>query len=235
MYAPGQILSLRAQSRVIVANLQTTPPQVTETGSIDQVRYWSNATVMADGQVIVNGGSTAYNQLTGVAYTAQLWSPDTGAWTTGATATKPRLYHSSALLLPDGSVLTGAGGAPGPVKNLNMEIYYPPYLYKGDGSGQPAQRPVIGSAPAIAHLGKPLIATLGSNQTIGGVTMVRTGSVTHSFNPDQRYIRPGFTQEGTKLTVNLPPSANAMVPGYYLLFVFKNGAPSVAKIVHVVI
>ena len=51
---------------------------------------------------------------------------------------KDRLYHSTSLLLPDGSVLTAGGGAPGPVTNLNAEIYYPPYLFKKDGSGQPA-------------------------------------------------------------------------------------------------
>jgi len=235
MYAPGRVLSLRAQSRAIVVNLETTRPQATETASIDQVRYWSNATVMADGQVMVNGGSTAYNQLADVAVTAQIWNPATGAWTTGATAGKPRLYHSSALLLPDGTVLTGAGGAPGPVKNLNMEIFYPPYLYKTDGSGEPAERPVIDSAPAIAHLGQPLTATLGGEEGIERVTMVRSGSVTHSFNPDQRFIPLTFTQEGTQVTATLPADARTMVPGYYLLFVFRNGTPSVAKIVHVII
>ena len=89
----------------------------------------------------MTGGSAVFNQLTGVAYAATIWDPATGQWTPGANAVKPRLYHSIALLLPDGSVLTGAGGGPGPVKNLNTEIYYPPYLF--DASGQPAARPSI--------------------------------------------------------------------------------------------
>ena len=76
-------------------------------------------------KVLVTGGSAVANQLTGVAYAATIWNPATGQWTLGASAVKPRLYHSTALLLPDGSVLTAGGGAPGPVKNLNAEIYYP--------------------------------------------------------------------------------------------------------------
>ena len=46
-----------------------------------------------------------------------------GTWKTLAEAQVPRLYHSVALLLPDGRVLTAGGGAPGPVTNLNGEIY----------------------------------------------------------------------------------------------------------------
>ena len=68
------------------------------------------------------------NQLTGVAYQVEIWDPATGHWTAGASAAVPRLYHSNALLLTDATVLTGGGGAPGPLANLNAEIYYPPYL-----------------------------------------------------------------------------------------------------------
>jgi YD repeat-containing protein len=138
-------------------------------------------------------------------------------------------------LLPDGSVLTGGGGAPGPVKNLNAEIYYPPYLY--DGSGQPAARPSLVTAPRLLqlHLNQQFTATVGSGAPISRVTLLREGSVTHSFDPGQRFLQLGFTQAGQTLTITLPGiDPNVVVPGYYMLFVFNQaGVPSVAKIVRV--
>ena len=95
--------------------------------------HWHTGTVIADGRVVVTGGSRQPNQLVGVNYQALIWDPRTGQWTTGAaTPTSPayaRLYHSNALLLPDATILVGGGGAPGPVVNTNAQIYYPPYLY----------------------------------------------------------------------------------------------------------
>ena len=181
MFAPGQILSLRNLRKAIVVDLNGTQPVITPTADIDQVREWSNATVMADGKVLVNGGSTGGDQLSGAAYAAEIWDPATGQWTLGARAAKPRLYHSIAILLPDGSVLTGAGGAPGPVKNLNAEIYYPPYLY--DASGQPAARPSLLDAPGVVQLSlNPQFAvTLGGADPISRVTLLHMGAVTHAF------------------------------------------------------
>jgi len=233
MYAPGKVLSLRYDRKVDLVNLSPVTPAITRTADIDQVRYWSNMTVLADGQVLVNGGSAVGNELTGVAYTTQIWNPATGTWSTGAAATKARLYHSIALLLPDGSVLTGAGGAPGPVNNLNSEIYYPSYLYKKNGSGQAAPRPTLLNASAIARTGQTFTATVGTTDTVGRVTMVRTGSVTHSFNPDQRFLRIPFTQSGQQLTLTMPSDPDVALPGYYMLFVFRNGVPSIARIVRV--
>jgi Galactose oxidase-like, Early set domain len=174
-------------------------------------------------------------RLIGVAYAVEIWGPTTGQWTLGANAVKPRLYHSIALLLPDGSVLTAGGGAPGPVKNLNAEIYYPGYLY--DASGQPAARPSLVDAPSLlqVHLNQQFVATVGSADPISRVTLVRTSSVTHTLNPDQRFLELGFTQAGQTLMITLPTiDPNVVVPGYYMLFVFDQaGVPSVARIVHV--
>ncbi len=236
MYAPGKILSVRNQQKVIVVDVNGAQPVVGTSQNIDQVRLYSNATVLADGKVLVTGGSAVANQLTGVAYAAMIWDPATGQWTSGASAVKPRLYHSIALLLPDGSVLTGAGGAPGPVNNLNMEIYYPPYLF--DASGQPAARPSIVDSNNPLTVNQQFVVTMGSADPIGRVTLVRTGSATHAFNPDQRFLQflpgSGFTQTGQILAVQLPANVNVLIPGYYLLFVFNQaGVPSVAKIVHV--
>ena len=122
MFAPGNILSVRSQ-QIIVVDLNGPQPVITTSQNIDQVRVYSNATVLADGEVLVTGGSKVKNELIGVVYAATIWNPVTGQWTPGASAVKPRLYHSTALLLTDGSVLTAGGGASGPVTNLNAEIY----------------------------------------------------------------------------------------------------------------
>jgi hypothetical protein len=236
-FAPGKVLSVRQNQTVIVVDYTAPTPVVTPTDSIDAVRYWSNGTVLADGQVFVNGGSAADNKEggthaeTGVQYQTQIWNPQTGHWTTGASAAKPRLYHSTALLLPDATVLTGGGGAPGPVTNLNAEIYYPPYLYAADGT--PALRPSLLSTDLSSYdPGAILNATVGAADVIARLTLVRTGSATHSYNADQRFIELNFTQSGQNLSAQLPGDNSILVPGSYMLFALNPaGVPSVAKFI----
>ena len=94
---------------------------------------------MADGRVLVSGGSAVNNAATGVAYTVGDLQPGHQLVDDRATATRMRLYHSVSLLLPDATVITMGGGTPGPETNLNAEIYYPPYLFNSDGTaGRPA-------------------------------------------------------------------------------------------------
>lgn len=232
MYAPGKILSIRTGSLAYVVDINGSQPVLTQTANIDQDRFHSSATVMADGRVMISGGSTTANQLVNVAYQSTIWDPKTGKWSPGATATKPRLYHSNALLMPDGSILTGGGGAPGPVRNLNAEIYYPSYLYLNDGSGQPAPRPSLASTPAAVPVGGTLSGTVGDTDQISRITFVREGSATHSFNPDQRFFDLPFTQTGNQIVATLPANSNVLVPGNYMMFAFNSvGTPSLAQVV----
>nr|MBA3754747.1 galactose oxidase [Nitrosomonas sp.] len=125
MFAPGRILSIRRDRVAVVVNINGAgEPVVSSAGFLTEDRRHGNTTVLADGQVWVNGGSTTGNTPTGMILTSELWNPGTGKWTTTASAAKARLYHSASILLPDGSVLTGGGGAPGPIQ-LNGEIFYP--------------------------------------------------------------------------------------------------------------
>jgi hypothetical protein len=169
MYAPGKILrcgggsttlpetqSAHAQGKNAAAVIDINPatPSYKKMASMPNFLIWANATVLADGNVVVTGGSAVDNQLTGMNTTALLWKAGTGGWTQGAQSAAgiARLYHSVALLLPDGSVLSGGGGAPGPQTNLNVEIYYPPYLFTNSGTFAP--RPTITSSPGTLTYGQ---------------------------------------------------------------------------------
>lgn len=231
MFAPGKILSFRKLNRAVVIDLNGATPTSTSTGGVGMDRYHGSATVMADGKVLVSGGSMVSNVALGVAYTSRIWDPAKKSWTTTPSAKKMRLYHSVSLLLPDGRVLLGGGGAPGPQTNLNAEIYTPPYLYKQDWSATLATRPVITSAPQTATWGTRI--NVGINTAgVSRVTLVKTGSATHTVDFDQRFLPLTHTASGTQLSVAMPANANVAPPGYYMLFVFNSaGVPSVAKII----
>ncbi len=135
MFAPGRILQLGAASNgAIVIDINGATPTVTPTQSMSSQRRWVTSTLLADGKVLATGGSQVDNQLTGVNNVAEIWNPVTGTWTRGHEGALARLYHSTALLLPDATVLVAGGGAPGPLNNLNAEIYYPPYLFTAAGA-----------------------------------------------------------------------------------------------------
>jgi len=234
MFAPGRILSLRKNRIAVVVDLNdATAPVITSVGGLTKDRQYGNATVLADGRVWVNGGSSTGNSLTGAALDSELWNPVTGNWLTTASATKSRLYHSASLLLPDGTVLTAGGGAPGPVNQLNGEIYYPPYLFKKDGSGEFAARPKIIDAPSDM-ISWDQNFSVEATHTIARITLTRLGSVTHNFDNESRFFDLPISQTGKIVTVRSPTSASLFPPGFYMLFVWNPwGFPSVAKIIQI--
>lgn len=237
-FGPGTLLSVRGNRNVVVVNINGATPTIAATASMNKLRIWSNATVLADGKVFVNGGSEKGNQLVGVAYQAETWDPATGQWTLSATAKRPRLYHSNAILLPDATVLTGGGGAPGPTPETNAEIYYPPYLYTNEGT--PAPRPTINVYPTYLKMSDPTFIpefwmTVGAGDIINRVTLLHLGSVTHSNNMEQSFQDLPVRQDGINLFVTTPRNPNYTVPGFYMMFAINTaGVPSVAKIVKVV-
>jgi len=113
MYAPDKILTIDPQGNAWIVNISGATPTFTEMrGVIGENRSWANLLVLADGTVLLSGGSVVPNDLPSATNTAMLWNPDTGQWTVDATANVARLYHSNTLLLPDARVLSVGGGAP---------------------------------------------------------------------------------------------------------------------------
>ena len=92
-------------------------------------RKLHNATLLPDGKVLVTGGSrSAQNpnqESTDPAYEAEMWDPATGTWQTMAGFTIYRGYHSIALLLPDGRVLSAGGNAEKDSRNIFAAVSVP--------------------------------------------------------------------------------------------------------------
>ena len=170
--------------------------------------------------------------MTGVNYNAEIWNPTTGQWLVGPPQAQARLYHSTAVLMPDASVLVAGGGAPGPQNNTNMEIYYPPYLYNAAGGF--ATRPVIDDAPSTLDIGETFAVDMAGTGAISRVALIKTASVSHSWNTEQRFIELTFQQSAEHLAIQAPTRAGDAPPGFYLLFALNSaGTPSIAKIVKV--
>ncbi|MBT8084456.1 MAG: putative Ig domain-containing protein [Woeseia sp.] len=232
MFEPGKILQMGGNSPgVVVIDINGPEPVLTPTASLSSRRHWVSATVLPNGKVLATGGSDQENKLIGVNNKVEIWDPATGSWHIGSEGARARLYHSSALLLPDASVLIAGGGAPGPQNNTNAEIFYPPYLF--DASNQFATRPEIVSAPDTVSVGDTLAIETGP-ATLSRVTIVKSGSVTHSVNMDQRFLELPFSTSGNMVYATLPSRASDTPPGFYLLFVLDEfGVPSIASILRI--
>jgi hypothetical protein len=188
-------------------------------------RKLHTATLLADGKVLVTGGTQGSEDpntsSSNPAYACEMWDPATGTWTTMASLTVFRGYHSIALLLPDGRVLSAGGEFGG----ASAEVYSPPYLFNGS-------RPTITSAPTSIAYGQSFFVGTPNATSISKVTLIALGSVTHHVNMGQRISRPAFSQASGGLNVTAPSNSNLVPPGYYMLFILNStGVPSVAKIV----
>lgn len=130
-----------------------------------------------------------------------------------------RTYHSSFILLNDGSVL--AGGDPGAVGGPTPhERFFPAYF--------DMSRPVISNAPSTINYGGSFQITSPSAAEITELILLRPGAVTHGFNMSQRGIELVITSVSTS-TIDMTevPYENLAPPGWYLLFILNsNRVPS---------
>jgi galactose oxidase len=140
-----------------------------------------------------------------------------------------RCYHSTAVLLPDATVLSagsGEGGSDPNASHREAQIFYPPYLFRG-------ARPEIISAPSHVEYSEEFgVDVIASD--VGMVSWIRLSSVTHAFNQNQRINYLDFAVEDGHLKIRAPAKPELCPPGHYMLFILtKEGVPSKASIVHI--
>ncbi|WP_433508051.1 galactose oxidase-like domain-containing protein [Pseudonocardia halophobica] len=209
-----------ATGSAAVVDLKAAAPRYVATGSLAMPRMHLCATLLPDRTVLVNGGAMMEESAADAALEAEIYVPASGTWAMGATSRVPRLYHSVALLMPDGRVVTAGSNPARKTEELRIEVYWPPYLFRGTPPGcVPAETAV--------DFGGTLDVSTGDPGAIASAALVRPGATTHSADVEQRLVDlPILARGSVRLTVRLPGPEHAP-PGWYLLFLLTGaGVPS---------
>lgn len=208
-------------------------------------KMYVSAVALPDGGVLETGGSL--HPRTDNVREASIFNPSTNAFTSVAADPVGRNYHSEALLLPDGRVITLGSNPANPATGeesfeTRISIYEPPYLFKGarpvlheiDGE----ENSLVGSVTKTKQweYGTEHTLSYSSSSPIASAVLIRPAAVTHSSDPNQREVALPLTADNQKgeLKVSLTSNDNIATPGYYMVFLVNSaGVPSVAQWVHV--
>jgi hypothetical protein len=237
MYRPGKILytggapsiktTTSSVANAATIDLTAASPKWQPVASMHNDRIYHTLTMLADGTVLAIGGEATSDQnvvTTGVLPT-EIWNPTTETWTETAPIAAARNYHSDAILMPNGQVLSAGGGhteglgGPG---QYSAQIYSPPYLSQGP-------RPTITSAPAASTYNTNITVSTPNAESISAVNLVSLGADTHQSDMAQHFVPLTFTAHSGSLTVQTPANSAIAPYGNYMLFIIGNkGVPSVS-------
>jgi hypothetical protein len=216
-----------------ILDLNEAVPEWKSIPSMFAPRVMPDAVLLPDGTVLVMNGSSAgkADDAADPVFQSEVYDPRTNTWKLMDHTRIPRLYHATALLLPDGRVMTAGmdeefNPDPFHYPEYRLEVFYPPYLFKDP-------RPEVKSLPNTTSYGAPFNVACDTAASIQSAALLRCGAVTHSFNMEQRYVGLSIASRSAgALTLESPPNANIAPPGYYLLFILTaDGVPSIGRFI----
>jgi hypothetical protein len=227
-------------ARTAIADLDEKSPRYRPGPDLPAPARYLSTVVLPDDTVFTSGGSSGYR---GGPYqgknrsdllAAQLYDPAREVFREAAAPTVGRNYHSEALLLPDGRVVTmgsdpiydETGENPGTFEQ-RIEIYSPPYLFKGEP-------PQLGGGPRTIKYGRGAPYATADADRIAGARLVRPSAVTHGTDVDQRSVELGVSRTPGGVTVTVPDDPGLAPSGWYMLFLIDDeGVPSKGRWVRV--
>ncbi|KAJ7503500.1 copper radical oxidase variant A [Mycena galericulata] len=255
--------------RITPEPADNSPPVYEQDDDMLEGRTMGQFIILPDGKLLVlNGGlngtagfghetlTTPEDQMpfgesfaSGPVGTPAIYDPDAPSgsrWSNAGLSTSniARLYHSSALLLPDASVFV-AGSNPNLDVNTSTSVPYPTE-YRAEKFYPPyysaTTRPIPSGVPStLTYGGNPFDITIpassysGSGNTAANktiVSVIRPGWTTHAMNMGQRFLQLNNTytvNSDSSITLHvaqMPPNPNIFQPGPALLFVVIDGIPS---------
>lgn len=216
-------------------------------------RVMGDAVLLPNGQVVVLNGAmngVAGDSATGGSSKAnfpQFWpvlydpqAPNGTRFTRMARSQIARMYHSTAALTPDGTIVVAGcdrcdyfnvsvpySKSPWGLPEYRVEVFYPPMVFWD-------MRPTLVSVPSTAGYGtrfQVLYDTITTMVDIDGVVLMAPSSTTHSTNFNQRAVGLRIVSDNGNgiITVESPPNINIAPPGFYMVFLLAGQAYSTAQ------
>lgn len=228
-----------------------------------EVEYMPEARVMIEGLLLPDGtvlwlngagwGAQGFGIAKDPCHDALLYESDQPPgfrWSIVGISKIPRLYHSVAILLLDGTVMvTGSNPAEQPILNpdrsspstayetdFRVEIFTPPYLSGDKASRRPLD--IWISHEDLTADGSNFFVSFTSRDDAESlqIALYHGGFVTHSLHMGQRMLfldfenfLPGSKYQMVKVT--MPPSSSIAPAGPYVLYVVLDGVPGVGQFV----
>ncbi|VYS60705.1 unnamed protein product [Arabidopsis thaliana] len=202
--------------------------------------------------IIVNGagaGTAGWEKARDPIIQPVIYQPFDHLFTVMSTPSRPRMYHSSAILLPDGRVLVG-GSNPHVYYNftnveyptdLSLEAYSPPYLFF---TSDPIRPKILLTSDKVLSYKRLFNVDFSIAQFLTvdllSVRIVAPSFTTHSFAMNQRMVilkllsvtRDQLTNS-YRVSALGPSTAEIAPPGYYMIFLVHAGIPSSAAWVQI--
>lgn len=223
--APGQQAALSSVEMLDTALVQKQSSLITfqRLADLPNPRSHMNLVLLPNGKVLGIGGNST-GILSNPQFAAILYDPISNAWSTLAPQVKRRAYHSTAVLLPDARVLSAGDNQVGGGMDT-IEIYSPPYLFRGP-------RPVINWATRDLKYGHTIYINSGSSSVTEAV-LIAPAATTHTADMHQRLLRLSLQVSPKGFTAHAPTNPAIAPPGYYMLFLLNDkGVPSIASWIH---
>jgi hypothetical protein len=232
-----------ANNTAEIINLADNKPDWVPAPSLTLARNHANAVMLPDGKIFVTGGNQIYYR-EGAVTSAELFDSEAnggaGSWKLLPPSSYTRMYHSTAILLPDATVwVSGGDTLLGSPSSDYIEIYSPGYLF--DGPNNLAVRPSI-TAISSNQIGYRETFNIETNVPVDMAILISLGATTHAFDQNQRAIilplESGPPNGVHPYIVSTPENSNIAPPGYYMFFVLRpksastsgtNRIPSIAK------
>ncbi|MEH6375309.1 kelch motif-containing protein [Streptomyces sp. KLMMK] len=222
----------KSTARTRIVDLHDPSPRFRDGPELYAEARYPSSVILPDDTVLTTNGSGDYRgRSDSNILMAEIYDPAANSRRAVADPLVGRNYHSGALLLPDGRVMTfGSDSLFGDKANTKpavfqqqIDLYTPPYLYRKD-------RPALKDAePRTVELGGTATYRTDRPRDIAKARLIRPGSFTHVTNVEQRSIALEFTRTADGITVTLPKDASLVPPGWYMLHVVDGkGTPSPA-------
>ncbi|MFB6776821.1 galactose oxidase-like domain-containing protein [Streptomyces sp. NPDC056352] len=219
----------RSSKKSRLVDLKAAEPRFRDGAALTEGTRYPSASLLPDDSVLVTGGSSDYRgRSSSNVLQARLYDAKTDTYRRVADPEVGRNYHSGSLLLPDGRVMIfgsdslyadKANTRPG-VFEQRIEIYTPPYLYRGS-------RPELTAGPKSIRRGGTGVFATGQGSTITSAKLMRPSAVTHVTDTDQRSVALGLKRTARGIAVAVPGNRALVPSGWYMLFVTDaKGTPS---------